>query len=254
MSHTPTRVPSIAAVAAGIDYFGRGHWLTAIQERMSVGARRRMFDVWRETAGVTSPGTSLLDVGATPDVERLDSNCFLPWFHEAGLAITLYSPEPIEHLADVFPYVQIWSGGPRSMGSGRLPMPDASYDWVVSSAVLEHVGSEGRQLEFIRECGRVGRGIFLTTPDRRHWLEFHTKLPVLHWLPKRWHRASLRWLGQPFWADEGNLNLITKTQLHALAVRALGQSFRVSVTAIRTLGMPSNLVLVATRRPRTQTP
>jgi len=237
----------------GIDYFGRGHWLTTLQERLSLSARRRMFELWRQIADPDSPEQTLLDYGTTPDCERLDSNCFIPWFHREGLRITLYSPERIDHLRRPFPYVEIWPAEERPPHEGfpvRLPMADSSYDWVVSSAVLEHVGNDRRQLEFLRECGRVGRGLFLTSPDRRHWLEFHTKLPLLHWLPKPWHRSLLKMLGKTFWAQEQNLNLLSKTRLRALAVEALGDAFEVSVRTVWTLGMPSNLVLLATRRRR----
>ena len=238
--------------AVGVDYFGRGHWLTSAQERLAFRARRRMFDVWKRTVGGSQRGKTLLDVGTTPDGERLDSKCFLPWFHEEGLQITVYSPENIDHLAGVFPYLLIWPSvtcaRPGAPYSVRLPMQDASYDWVVSSAVLEHVGHEDRQLEFIKESGRVGRNVFLTTPDRRHWLEFHTKLPFLHWLPKGCHRALLALLGKPFWAREQNLNLLTKTRLRRLAADALGDRFDITVRGICTLGMSSNVVLIARRR------
>ena len=32
---------------------------------------------------------------------------------------------------------------------------------------------------------------FITTPNRFYPIEFHTKLPLIHWLPKRIHRFIL---------------------------------------------------------------
>jgi len=111
----------------GIDYFNRGHWLSNIQARASYRARRRMFDLWLDRASADLRDRSLLDVGATSDQERLDSNCMLPWFRDAGLRVTLYSPEDISNLIDVFPFAKILARRDRDPG---IPVPDGSFDWV----------------------------------------------------------------------------------------------------------------------------
>jgi hypothetical protein len=235
--------PPGAGPALGIDYFGRGHWLTALQTRLSLGARRRMFERFREFAGPLH-GATVLDVGATPDLERADSNCMLPWFHEAGLAVSLHSPEDVGHLRDVFPFVTLL---PRAAAGSSIPAPAGSFDWVSASAVLEHVGGAEHQAEFIRECARVGRGLFLTTPDRGHWLEFHTKLPLVHWLPRPAHRALLRALGKRPWDSQDHLHLMSRRDLARAAAQALEPGFRWTIRRVWALGMPSNLVLLARR-------
>ena len=103
------------------------------------------------------------------------------------------------------------------------------------------------QVEHIRECARVASKIFLTTPNRWHWLEFHTKFPLIHWLPKSWHRFLLNIVGLSFWAKEDNLNLLGRAELLNLAKQALGDNFSIRVETIWALGMPSNLVLLARR-------
>jgi hypothetical protein len=231
-------------VGEGIDYFGRGHWLTSVQVRMSVAARRRMFARWRDYAGDVA-GRSVLDVGSTPDRERQDSNCMIPWFEAHGLLVSLYSPENILNLAEAFPRATIVP----SAGFGTpIPVRDGSFSWVASSAVLEHVGGPVAQVAFVRECARVANGLFLTTPNRWHWLEFHTKLPLLHWLPRPLHRALLRALGKEEWSLETHLRLVDRRELEGIAAAALGNAFDFEVTSVRTLGMSSNLVLLARRR------
>jgi hypothetical protein len=230
-------------MAQGIDYFNRGHWLSTVQARVSLRARRKMFDLWRSSVGDLA-GASVLDVGATPDVERLDSNCMLPWFQEAGLLLAVYSPEDVSHLSASLPGVRILA--PES--GLRIPAPDWSYDWVSSSAVIEHVGSAEQQEDFLRESARAARrGLFMTCPNRWHWLEFHTKLPLLHWLPRTWHRAVLRRIGLRAWARESHLRLLGPGELARIAERALGAGWAFEVRSIWALGMPSNLVLIATR-------
>ncbi len=228
----------------GIDYFNRGHWLTGIQNRISFAARRRMFDRWLASAGVLQ-GRSVLDVGATPDRERLDSNCMIPWLHASGARVALYSPEEIGALQADFPYATILPS--RGFGA-PLPEPETRYDWVISSAVLEHAGNAEGQVAFIRDCARVANGLFMTTPNRFHWLEFHTKLPLIHWLSRPLHRRLLRRFGHTTWAEESHLRLVGAGELRALAARALGGEFSIEIGAVWTLGMPSNLLLIAVRR------
>lgn len=228
----------------GIDYFGRGHWLSTVQERVSIGARRRMFQAWVQYAGHLT-GSSVLDIGATPDRERQDSNCMIPWFEERGLAVSLYSPEDIRRLVEVFPGATVV---PSAGFGAPIPVADRSYTWAASSAVLEHVGGIDAQVAFVRECARVADGLFLTTPNRWHWLEFHTKLPLLHWLPRSLHRAVLRVLGKKEWSRESHLRLVGRRELAAIAAAALGGAFDFEIVSVQTLGMSSNLIILARRR------
>jgi hypothetical protein len=189
-------------------------------------------------------GQRVIDIGSTPDVERIDSNCIVLWLQRDGLRIALSSPEDISSLKGVFPFAEILpSNGFHQPVAAR----DGEFDLAMSSAVLEHCGPAGTQIAHIRECGRVAQAIFLTTPNRWHWLEFHTKLPFLHWLPKKWHRFLLRLLGLEFWAKEENLNLLDRTQVETLAQQALGPHFEFKTITIWTLGMPSNIMLLARR-------
>ena len=232
-----------AEEALGIDYFGRGHWLTRAQVRLSIAARRRMFEHWRRYAD-PHPGTRVLDVGSTPDRERADSNCMIPWFQQTDCDVTLYSPENLAGLDAIFPGAAIL---PAAGFGAHIPAPDCEYDWVTASAVLEHVGSRSQQVEFVRDCARVGRGLFLTTPNRRHWLEFHTKLPLIHWLPRPLHRRLLALAGMETWSKESHLRLLDVRDLRSIAEEALAASFTFSIRTVWSLGMPSNLVLLARR-------
>ena len=54
---------------------------------------------------------------------------------------------------------------------------------------------------------------WLTTPNRWYPVDFHTLLPLLHWLPRPWHRALLRWLGQDFYAQPHNLHLLSRGEV-----------------------------------------
>jgi hypothetical protein len=140
---------------------------------------------------------------------------------------------------------QMYPGLRFVRADGRaLPFENCAFDHVHSSAVLEHVGSRGEQAQFLRELWRVTRqSLFVTTPNRGFPVEFHTVLPLVHWLPPATFRALLRRTGRGFFADERNLNLMTRGDLWRTA-EAAGIS-GAEVSAVQLLGWPSNLLLIA---------
>jgi len=102
------------------------------------------------------------------------------------------------------------------------------------------------QARFVAELYRVCRkGIFVTTPNRWFPVEFHTVLPLVHWLPMPRFRALLQRLGHDELALERNLNLLGASDLRGLC-RALDlTAYRVE--SVRLAGWPSNLLLMARR-------
>lgn len=95
-----------------------------------------------------------------------------------------------EHLAAVraaYPEVTTQQADARS-----LPFSDKSFDFVYSNAVIEHVGDRDDQRQMAREIQRVGRSWFVTTPNRWFPFEFHTRLPLVSWLPRNAMRRVAR--------------------------------------------------------------
>ena len=85
---------------------------------------------------------------------------------------------------------------------------------VISNATIEHVGSSKNQFKMIENIIRLTKKTFIiATPNRFHPLEFHTKLPFLHWLPKKIHRKILLLMGFTYSSKEDNLNLLSKKDL-----------------------------------------
>lgn len=115
---------------------------------------------------------------------------------------------------------------PYVQGDGTaLPFADGAFDIVASNAVVEHVGAREVQAAFVREALRVGRRVFLTTPNRWFPIEVHTKLPLVHWLPDPVAHRVYALTGQA-WAREN----------HLLGPSALRELFPVPVRIVN-LGM-----------------
>jgi len=208
--------------------------------RVAGHQRRKMFAAFVAQTGVTAADT-ILDVGATSDRAYDHSNYLESWWPTKS-GITAIGLDDSGFLEALHPGLRFI----RADGCA-LPFADCAFDFAHSSAVLEHVGSRARQALFIRELLRVSRrGIFITTPNRWFPVEFHTMLPLLHWLPAPWYRAALDRLGYGFFADEANLNLLSPKSLGDIAHDAGARNF--GVGSVSLAGLPTNLLLFARKR------
>ena len=101
--------------------------------------------------------------------------------------------------------------------AARFHSTDGEFDIVFSNAVIEHVGGRERQRRFVSEALRVGRSVFVTTPNRRFPLEVHTLLPLVHWLPTPRLRGRVRPLGKG-WAKD--IHLLSRRGLRVALSRS----------------------------------
>ena len=207
--------------------------------RAAERARRRMFAIFMREMAPDRDAT-ILDVGVTDSDSYALDNCLealYPWKDR----ITAAGLEDASHLEQRYPGLRFVRITP-----GPLPFADQSFDFVHSSAVIEHVGSRQNQAAFLAELWRVARrGVFLTTPNRWFPIEVHTVMPLIHWLPPKLFRAALRVCGKDYYAREETLNLLSTADLYALAAqRGLTKP---AVLSVSMLGWPTNLIFTARR-------
>jgi hypothetical protein len=218
-----------------------GYWNVAapgsLPARVSRYQRRRMFQAFLDNFKPAA-GETIADVGVTSDREHDHSNYFEAWYQHKS-QITAVGIEDASFLEAAYPGVTFI----RASGTA-LPFADGSFDFVHSSAVIEHAGSFAQQTQLLSEIWRVAkRGVFVTTPNRWFPIELHTVLPFLHYLPPPHYRAILRKIGLSFFAEESNLNLMSGQSLSEAAKNAGMINF--SVRSARLLGLTSNLLLIA---------
>lgn len=175
---------------------------SGFMERLLSSQRHKLFDAFlafRQRA----PDGSVLNVCIKPTPPFEQSDYLVAWSDEQSRAhITSWELVPSD----------------RSRQTMRLPHADAAFDWVFCNEVIEHAGSAERQYALVQELYRIARrGVFLTTANRRHPLEFKTALPLIHLLPDAWWRRLLKWLGKRKWASESVLNPVDAPALYRFA-------------------------------------
>jgi SAM-dependent methyltransferase len=182
-----------------------------VVDAVSLRSRRRKLRLFLDELQPTA-STTVLDVGADELAFGEGDGCATLNFFEE-----LYPwPERITALGlhdgvafrERYPRVRYVQGD-----ACDLPFADGEFDVVFSNAVVEHVGGRERQRRLVSEALRVGRQVFLTTPNRRFPIELHTRLPFVHWLPDGAADRAYDLFGKGFAKD---LDLLSRRSLESL--------------------------------------
>ena len=180
-------------------------------DAISLRSRRRKLRLFLEELKPTAE-TTVLDVGADELAFGEGDGCatlnffeeLYPW-PERITALGLHDGAAFRARYASVRYVQ--------GDACDLPFADGAFDVVFSNAVIEHVGERAQQRRLVCEALRVGRKVFLTTPNRCFPIEVHTRLPVVHWLPERAAHRLYDLAGKSFAKD---LDLLSRRTLEGL--------------------------------------
>jgi SAM-dependent methyltransferase len=208
--------------------------LSSLAESLTIKARSDMFDEFLRVMKPT-PDSRVLDLGVTSENEGPGANYFdykYPYQNKltcAGLQDATYLCKDIPSIK----YVKLVPD------DGRLPFADNEFDIVHCNAVIEHVGSTEKQIQFAREIARVSKKFFVTTPNRWFPIEMHTHVPFIHYLPKNLFRNILGYFGEDFYSKESNLNLLKSSEFMAL----FPVNYSPSISYIWCCGFISNIIV-----------
>lgn len=116
---------------------------------------------------------SILDVGGTRDYwEQLPE-----LWQNRPVRITIVNLNAEEYSDEHF---TISAGNACSLPQYE----NQSFDVVHSNSVIEHVGSWSAMAAKAQEIRRIGKSLYVQTPNRHFPFEPHYKLPLVHWCPE----------------------------------------------------------------------
>jgi len=181
----------------------------------------------------------ILDVGTTASLDEHENLLITSYPFKSN--ISCLSNQNLNKFNSRYKEIKIYKGDGK-----KMPFKINEFDYVISTATIEHVGSFKNQIKFIQECFRVSKKkLFITTPNRFFPIDFHTRLPFIHWLPKPIHRKILTFLNENFLNKEKNLNLLCKKSLIKICKKINVQYYK--IYPIKTFGLTSNFVLIISK-------
>lgn len=183
--------------------------------------------------------TSFLDIGTTEEKNLKSSNFFVKLFDYIAIKKSItnqnfenknFSNILKKSITSTFTHEEI---------------EKFKSDLVISSATIEHVGNFESQLKMIDNIILLTKNyFFITTPNRSFPIDFHTKLPLIHLLPKKLHRKILNFLSLKEFAKEENLNLLNIKEINKMLEHLNFRGFEIEIFNIKLLGIASNLIIM----------
>jgi len=207
-------------------------------DKIIVKKRSEMFKILEQNiSNVTLK--SILDVGTIDNDSLKSSNFFANKFKDVSIRKSISN--------------QIIDDKKFSMRVNKSITSDFSNeeldklkaDLVLSSATIEHVGNYQNQKKMIENIMDLStKFFFITTPNRHFPIDFHTKLPFLHMLPKKIHRLILKIIGLKEYGKEENLNLIDEKTIKKLIIGLKKNNFNIQIFKIKLLSLTSNIIIL----------
>ena len=182
-----------------------------IQEKVMRTSRKKKLEHF---FSLYNEGMTVLDVGVSSEKKKggLQRNYFLKNFPYLSEYYTGLGIQDLDGMDKLFP------GKKFVQYSGDIfPFQDKQFDWVYSNGVIEHVGDEQAQLNFLNEMLRVGKNVFFTTPNKYFPIEAHTQVFFIHWndnIFDNWKQKNLTYEPKEF------LFLLSKKKIRRILERS----------------------------------
>ena len=178
----------------------------------------------------------VLDIGTTSDTENKSSNLIIK---------NLKNVKNISSISDQLitsPFFKKKFQKSIVQNFSEHEIENFKSDLVVSNATIEHVGNYKNQKAMVRNMIKLSKKmVIISSPYRYHPIEFHTKIPFIHWLPKKIHRNILKNFNISFYSKEKNLNLLSESDFSSfIKNKEIKSEFRY----IKYLFFKSNLIFI----------
>jgi ubiquinone/menaquinone biosynthesis C-methylase UbiE len=218
------------------NYWVKIKYLDNILKNILLKNREKIYQIFQKNIYLNKSCT-LIDIGTSPILEESE-NVILKKYKWKN-KITCLSNQDCNILNKKYKKIKFLKGDAK-----KMYFKNNKFDIVHCSATIEHLGSSQDQLKGLKEMYRISKKhLFLTTPNRFFPIEMHTKLPFLHFLPKKIFRKIIKFLGDDFLCYEKNLNLLSTKDIINLCKNAKITNYKIVYNYF--LFFKSNIILIA---------
>ncbi len=184
---------------------------------------------------------SICDVGTTEDTSNKSSNFLIKSFTNIKIKNSITD----QLIKDEFFNNKIQASITADLHPDQINQLKSDISF--SSATIEHVGCRNNQIKMVENMINLSkRYIIITTPNKFHPIEFHTKLPFFHFLPKVIYKMLLKLIGYSYFSKIENLNLLS---VHDFSkILNTFSSIKFKIVKIKLFGFTSNLVAICEKK------
>lgn len=185
----------------------------------------------------------ILDVGTTEDKNFKSSNFIIKKIKNKKIILKSISNQNIK--LKIFDH-KLKHSITKNLDKKKIMR--MSSDLIVSNATIEHVGSRKKQIQMIKNIIKLTKKVFIIiTPNRYYPIDFHSKIPLIHWLPKKIHRWILRKIGMKDLSKEKNLNILSIKDIESM-MRLFNKNIDYKISYIKLLMIPSNIIIFGKKK------
>lgn len=175
--------------------------------KLSTFNRRRKYEYFMRSLQ-PSENQTVLDIGFwngdyAPEINFLEKH----YPHKEKIVALGLESDGKDNFEKLFPAVTV-----VTYDGYNFPFADNTFDFGWSNAVIEHVGGRDRQIHFVREMIRTCKNVFFTTPNKKFPFDLHSKLPFIHWFPKKTSDRMYQFFGKK-WVTGDFMYLLTRRQI-----------------------------------------
>ncbi len=217
------------------NYWLRIPILDEILKKVLLKNRTNIFKLFKKNINYNK-STKIIDVGTTPILDKHENILFQKYMWTKN--ITGFSDQDCSILKKKYKKCSFLIGDAKN-----IKLKKNSFDVSFCSATIEHVGSYKDQKRLIAELYRISKkNVFVTTPNRGFPIDFHTKIPLIHLLPKKTHRFLLKLFGLHYFSKEENLNLLYSFDIKKICKELKIKNYKIIYNYF--IFLKSNIILI----------
>lgn len=138
---------------------------------------------------------TIIDIGVDPTLGG-NTNYFEKYFKLPNKLTCLGVQNDFSNFMQNFPDFEL-----LLFDGTNFPIFKEKFDFAFSNAVIEHVGPNDSQIDWLNKISKITKTLFITTPNK--WLPFetHTHTFFFHWFPDRIRNYIYRKIGKEAYAN-----------------------------------------------------